>query len=284
MFNFHSDLPFLPEWNKIKKCNKLVCDVHNKKNYVVHTKALKQALNGFILTKVHRVIQFNQKAWLKPYIDMNTKLRTEAKNDFEKDFFKLMNNAVFGKTMENVRKHRDIKLVTTDKRRNQLASEPNYRAAKCFSENLMAIEMKKTKVKMNKPIYLGMSILDISKTLMYEFWYDYIKPKYQDKAKLCYMDTDSFVIHIKTEDFYEDIANDVEKWFDTSNYDENDKRPLPIGKNKKVVCLFKDELGGRIMKELVGLRAKIYAYLLDDDTEYKKAKGKKSVKIIKTYV
>ena len=159
---------------------------------------------------------------------MNTKLKTEAKNDFEKDFLKLMNDAVFGKTMENVRKHRDIKLVTTDKRRNQLASEPNYHTTKYFSENLMAIEMKKTKVKMNKPIYLGMSILDISKTLMYEFWYDYIKPKYQDKAKLCYMDTDSFVIHIKTEDFYEDIANDVEKWFDTSNY-ENDKRPLPLG-------------------------------------------------------
>ena len=136
---------------------------------------------------------------------MNTKLRTEAKNDFEKDFFKLMNNAVFGKTMENVRKHRDIKLVTTDKRRNQLASEPNYHTTKYFSENLTAIEMKKkTKVKVNKPIYIGMSILDISKTLMYEFWYDYIKPKYQDRAKLCYMDTDSFVIHIKTEDFYED--------------------------------------------------------------------------------
>ena len=215
---------------------------------------------------------------------MNTKLRAEPKNNFVKDFSKLMNNSVFGKTMENVRKHRDIKLVTTNKRRNQLASEPNYHTTKYFSENLMAIEMKKTKVKMNKPIYLGMSILDISKTLMYEFWYDYIKPKYEDAAKLCYMDTDSFIIHIKTEDFYEDIANDVEKWFDTSNYDENDKRPLPIGKNKKVVCLFKDELGGRIMKELVGLRAKIYAYLLDDDTEYKKAKGKKSVKIIKTYV
>ena len=115
------------------------------------------------------MIQFNQKAWLKPYIDMNTELRKEAKNDFEKDFFKLMNNSVFGKTMENVRKHRDIKLVTTDKRRNQLVSEPNYHTPKYFSENLMAIEMKKAKVKMNKPIYLGMSILDISKTLMYEF-------------------------------------------------------------------------------------------------------------------
>ena len=137
------------------------------KKTVVHIKALKQALNyGLILKKVHRVIHFNQKAQLKPYIDMNTELRKEAKNDFEKDFFKLMNNAVFGKTMENVRKHRDIKLVTTDKRRNQLASEPNYHTTKYFSENLMAIEMKKTKVKMNKPIYLGMSILDISKTYM----------------------------------------------------------------------------------------------------------------------
>ena len=128
---------------------------------------------------IHRVIQFNQEAWLKPYIDMNTKLRTEAKNDFEKDFFKLMNNSVFGKTMENVRKHRDIKLVTTDEKRNKLVSEPNYHTTKRFSENLLAIEMKKTKVKMNKPVYLGMSILDISKTFMYEFWYDYIT-KYQD--------------------------------------------------------------------------------------------------------
>ena len=116
---------------------------------------------------------------------MKTKLRAEAKNDSEKDFFKLMNNAVFGKTMENVRKHRDIKLVTTNKRRNQLALEPNYHKTKHFSETLMAMEMKKTKVKMNKPIYLDISILNIMKTLMYDLWYNYIKPKYQDKAKLC---------------------------------------------------------------------------------------------------
>ena len=145
-----------------------------------------------------------------------------------------MNNAVFGKTMENVRKHRDIKLVATDKRRNQFAFEPNYHTTKYLSENLMAIEMKKkTKVKMNTPIYLGMSILDVSKTLMYEFWHNYIKPKYQDRAKLCYMDTDSFIIHIKTKDICKNIANDVEKWFDTFNYDENDNRLLPIGMNKK---------------------------------------------------
>ena len=173
------------------------------------------------------MIRFDQKAWLKPYIDMNTEIRKEAKNDFEKDFFKLMNNAVFRKAMENVRKYRDTKLVTTDKRRNQLASEPNYHTTKYFLENLMAIEVKKTKAKMNKPIYLGMPILDISKTIMYEFWYDNINPKYRDRAILCYMYTDSFAIHIITENFYKDIANDVDEWFDTSNYVNN--RPLSVG-------------------------------------------------------
>ena len=206
---------------------------------------------------------------------MNTKLRKEAKNEFEKDFFKLMNNSVFGKTMENVRKHRDIKLVTTEEKRNKLVSEPNYHIAKQFSENLLAIEMKKAKVKMNKPVYLAMSILDISKALMYDFWYDYLKPKYNDKAKLCYMDTDSFVLNIFTEDFFEDINNDVERWFDTSNYDENDKRPLQIGVNKKVIGMFKDELEGKIMKEFCALRAKAYTYLMDDDSGTKKAKGVK---------
>ena len=177
--------------------------------------------------------------------------------------------------MENVRKDRDIKLVTTDKRRNQLVSEPNYHTTNYFSEKMMAIEMKKTKTKskMSKSIYLGMSILDISKTLMYEFWYDYIKPKYQEKAKLCYINTDSFIIHIKTEDFYADIFVDVEQWLEISNYDNN--RPLPIVKKKKAIGLFKDELGGNIMKEFVGLKAKTYAYLMDDDTENKKAKGTK---------
>ena len=127
---------------------------------------------------------------------MNTKLRTEAENEFEKDFFKLMINSVFGKLMENVRNHRDIKLVTTNERRNKLVSEPNYHTSKQFPENLLAIEMKKTKVKINKPVYLGQAILDISKTLMYEFWYDYIKPKHSQKAQLCYMNTGSFIIHI----------------------------------------------------------------------------------------
>ena len=202
---------------------------------------------------------------------MNTELRKVAGNDFEKDFYKLMNNAVFGKTMENVRKHRDIKLVTTDKKRSKLVSEPNYHTMNYISEDLSIIEMKR--MKMNKPIYLGLSILDISKILMYEFWYDYMKPKYNDNVKLCYMDTDSFLMNIKTKDFYKDIANDVEDRFDTSNYEVN--RPLPTGKNRKVIGLMKDELGGKVITEFVALIPKTYSYLTDDCKEDKKAKGTK---------
>ena len=259
---------------------KALCNLYNQKNYVVHIRSLKQALNhGLISKKVHGVIQLHQEAWLKPYIDMNTELRKKAKNDFEKDFFKLMNNAVFGKTMENVRKHRDIRLVTTYKRRNQLVTEPNYHKTKYFSENLLTIEMKKTKVKMNKPIYLGLSVLEISKILMYEFWCDYMKPKYDDNVKLYFMDTDSFIIYIKTEDFYKDDADDVEKRFDTSDYKGD--RPLSTGKNKKLIGLMKDELNGRIMTEFVALTPKTYAYQIydynndDDDNKLKKAKGTK---------
>ena len=237
LHNLHSNLPFLPERMEINNCTKLICNLHYKENYPVHVLALKQALNhGLKLTKIHRVVEFRQEYWNldKSYIDMNTDLRKDAKNDFEKDFFKLMNNSVFGKTMENVRNHRDIRVVTTYKRRSILASEPNYYSTKYISKDLLIMEMKKTEVVMNKPIYLGKAILDISKTFRYEFWYDYIKPKFGDKARLCYMDTDSFIMDIKTEDFYKDIADDVERWFDTSNFNEKDKRPLPIGKNKKI--------------------------------------------------
>ena len=278
VLDLHNDLPFLPKRMKIDKFNKLVCSLYDKKDYVVRIRSLKQALNhGLILKKVHRVIQFNQKIWLKAYIDMNTELRKQAKVDFEKDFFKLINNAVLGKTMENVRKHRDIKFVTTDKRRNHLVSEPNYHATKWFSENLLAIEMKKAKVKMNKPVYLGLSILEISKTLMYEFWYDYVKPKYGDNVKLCYIDTANFLMHIKIEDFYKDIADDVEKRFDTSNYSVECDRPLLKGKNIKVVGLFKDDLGENVVKEFVALRPKTYSYLTNEAKMMKKQKQQKTL-------
>ena len=181
--------------------------------------------------------------------------------------------------MGNIRKHGEIKLVTTDKKRRKLVSEPNYHTINLISEDLSIIEMKKTKVKMNKPIYLGLSILEISKILMYEFWYDYIKPKYNDNVRLCYMDTDSFIMNIKTNDFYKDISDDVDNRFDTSNYEV--KRPLLMGKNKKVIGLMKDELGGEIITEFVTLRAKTYSYLTDDSKEDKKAKGTKKCVIKK---
>ena len=160
--NLHCDLPFLPEKMVVNNTKKLIYNLQDKKDYVVHINVLKQALDhGLKLIKVHQVIEFDQEAWLKEYINFNTELRKKATNDFEKDFFKLMNNAVFGKTMENVRKHRDIKLVKTDKKRNKLVSEPNFYTMKLIDDNLAIIEMKEVKVKMNKPIYLGLSILEV---------------------------------------------------------------------------------------------------------------------------
>ena len=189
-----------------------------------------------------------------------------------------MNNSVFGKTMENVRNHRDIKLFTTNAKRRKYVLEPNFITSKCFSKDLMAIEMRKTKVMMNKPVYLGQAILDISKTLMYEFYYDYIKPKYRNKLKLCYMDTDSFILHIQTEDFYMDIDNVVNELFDTSGYDKKLNRPLTTGINKKVIGKFKDEVNGLIVTELCAPRAKTYSIRYEENDRVKEMKNAKGAK------
>ena len=218
---------------------------------------------------------------MKLYIDFNTQLRTKAKNDFEKDFFKLMNNSVFGKTMENIRKHRNIKLVTTEEKYLRTVMKPNFKSGVLFGENLMGCEMGKIKVVMNKLVYLGQTILDLSKIVMYEFHYNYMVPKYSlEKLKLCYKDTDSLVYHIKTEDFYADIVYDVQARFDTSCYIPD--RPLPVGLNKKVIGLMKDELGGKIMTEFVALRPKLYSYKKLDGSEDKKCKGIKKCVVKKT--
>ena len=208
----HNELPFLTEKMKIGREEKLV--PKDKKRYVVNIKALEEALkHGLKFKKVHPVIAFQQSIWMKAYIMLNTRLRKDAKNEFEKDFFKLMNNSIFGKTMENIRNHKDMKLVTSDKKYLKYVMKPNFKDGHPFSKHLFAVEMGKTKIKMNKPVYLGQAILDLSKTLMYEFHYGYMRPKYGSKVKLCYMDTNSFVYEIETEDFYRDIANDVEKRF-----------------------------------------------------------------------
>ena len=284
LHNQHNDLPFMCERMEINGVEKLVPNLWDKKNCVIHIRALNQALqHGLKLDRIHRAIEFDQSPWLKTYIDFNTQLRTEATNDFETDFFKLMNNSVFEKTMENIRKHRNIKLVTTEEKYLRTVMKPNFKCGVLFGENLMGCEMGKIKVVMNKPVYLGQAILDLSKIVMYEFHYDYMVPKYGlEKLKLCYMDTDPLVYDIKTEDFYEDIANDVEARFDTSGHSKTDLRPLPIGLNKKVIGLMKDELGGKIMKEFVALSPKLYSYKKLDGSEDKKCKGIKKCVVKKT--
>ena len=194
---------------------KLVPKLKDKKRYSVQIKTLNQVLKrGLKRKRVDRVIEFQQSKWMKAYIMLNTRLRKETRNEFEKDFFKLMNNSVFGKTMENIRDHKDMKLVTSDKKYQKYVMKPNFKDGHPFSKHLFAAKMGKREITMNKPVYLGQAILDVSKMLMYEFHYSYMRPKYGSKVKLCYMDTDSFVYEIETEDFYRDIANDVEKRFD----------------------------------------------------------------------
>ena len=206
---------------------------------------------------------------------MNTCIRKNAKSYFEKDFFKLMNNAVFGKTMGNFRKHRDIKLVATKGKRNYLVSEPNYHTTKFFTEHLSATEMKKKEILMNKTVNLVVSILALSNILFYKFWYNYVKRKCVEKVKLLYVNTDSFSVYIKTEDVYKDITE-----FYTSSYElecNSIDRSLPKGKIKKLIGLMKNELGLKIMTKLVGLRPKIYSYLIDDGSEDHKTKVTKNV-------
>ena len=195
-----------------------------------------------------------------------------------------MNKAVFGKTMENIRKHKDIKLVINEKAYLKNVMKPNFKSGVLFGENLMGCEMGKIRVVMNKPVYLGQAILDLSKIVIYEFHYDYMKLKYGNNLTLCYMYTHSLVYNFKTEDFYEDIAPDVETRFDTSGKSKEDARPLPIGLNKKVIELMKDELGGKIMTERVALRPKLYAYRKLDGVEDKKCKGIKKCVVKKTFV
>ena len=284
LHDLHNDYPLCPERVECDHgVKKLIPNLRDKYNYVIHYKALIQCLKaGLKLKKIHRGIKFNESEWLKPYIDTNVKLRTQAKNNFEKDFFKLMNNAVFGKTMENIRNRVNVKLVNSEEKFKKLVAKPNFLSRKIFNENLVSVHMKKTSLTMNKPVYLGMCILDLSKTLMYDFHYKYIKPKYGNKAKLLFTDTDSFLYEIQTEDFYKDISEDVKDKFDTSDYPENHPSGIPTGINKKVLGMFKDEVAGKNIKEFVGLRAKLYSFKTEDEEEKKKCKGIKKAVVAKS--
>ena len=279
LHDLHNDYPLAPERLKIKNVEKLIPNLWDKKKYIVHHENLKLYLElGLKVKKIHRGIKFREKAWMKPYIELNMRLRANGKNDFEKDFFKLMNNSVFGKTMENIRNRVDVKLVNNRGAAEKLSAKPNFEHLTIFDENLVAIHIKRTKLTFNKPVYCGMAILDISKSLMYKFHYGYILPKYGKNQKLLFTDTDSLCYEIQTEDFFKDISEDVEDYFDTSNFPKDHPSGIPVGKNKKVPGMMKDEAGGRIIEEFVGLRAKLYSYRMFEGKEEKKCKGiKKSV-------
>ena len=256
--------------------SKLIPTLKSKEKYVLHYMNLQLHIDlGLKVTKVHRVLEFNQSSWLKQYIDFNTEKRKNAKNTFEKDFFKLMNNSVFGKTMENIRKRVDVRLVTDEKKLLKYASKPTYVSSKIFNENLVAVHKIKETLTLNRPAYVGMCILDLSKTLMYDFHYNYIKNKYGEKAKLLFTDTDSLTYEIEAEDVYQDFWNDKNK-FDNSDYPESS--PYFNKTNKKIIGKFKDEAAGVPICEFVGLRSKMYSYIKDNQKGGKTAKGiKKNV-------
>ena len=283
LWESHNDYPLAPEKLKVNGVEKLISHFKPHKKYVIHYRNLRQCLEiGLKITKVHRGISFNQISWMEPYIKKNTELRKTAANSFEKDFFKLMNNSAFGKTIENIRKRQNILLVDNRAKAIKLSSCPNFDRAVIFDENLIAVHMKKTEVYFNKPVYVGQAILDLSKTLMFDFHYNYIQKKYgHNHAKLLFTDTDSLMYEITTDDFYKDISKDVKTKFDTSDYPPGHESGILTGVNKKVIGMFKDEVAGRQITHFFGLRPKLYSFKVEDQStgaksaETKKCKGVK---------
>ena len=258
------------EFHKVYCSEKLIADLHHKTRYVIHYRNLQLYMRlGLRLKKVHRAIKFSQSYWLRDYIQLNTEKRKKASNAFEKDFFKLMNNSVFGKTMENVRKRIDLKLVSEKKKLSNCTKKPQFLRTTIITPDLVAVRSLVTRIKLNKPIYVGFCILDISKILMYEFHYDVIKQQYNNNATLCFTDTDSLLYHITTEDIYRDMAAQA-NLYDTSDYPE--EHYLYNTVNKKVLGKMKDELAGTPVSEFVGLRSKMYS-VKTRDGERKTAKG-----------
>ena len=257
---------------KDEKTKKLILNLNDKSKYVVHIRTLQFYLkHGLKLKKIHRAIKFEQKEILKPYIEFNTEKRKNARNDFEKDIFKLLNNAVFGKTMEDKRKHLDFEIVSDERRFIKCVNNPSFKHSHIINENLVGVEKQKPKLKLDKPIFIGMSILDLSKQHMYKFYYDGMKPKYGDNIRMVYTDTDSFVFHTRTDDIYQDLK-EINDEMDFSGYDKN--HTCYDATNKKVLGKFMDECEGKIMTGFIGLRPKCYAFKIHgDDTEYKKCKG-----------
>ena len=249
---------------------KLVPNLSNKSRYIVHYESLKMYIAlGMKLKKIHRGIEFYQSPWLKKYIEKNTEERKKATSEFDKNFFKLMNNSVFGKSMENLRARVSVHLVNSVKKLHKVVAKPSFHSFKIFNKHLTAVHLKKSELYLNKPSYIGFCILELSKTLIYDFHYNYIKPRYGENAILLFTDTDSLCYNIKTRDVYDDWSQDL-ALFDTSDYPKSHK--LYRLENKKILGKMKDEMNGKIILEFVGLRPKMYSIKLEN-SEKKTAKG-----------
>jgi hypothetical protein len=270
----------LPD-EKSPESEKLILDFTDKKDYIIHIKNLIEYYKLGAKFTIKDAIKFEQSPWLKPYIDFNTEKRSNANNEFEKDFYKLANNSVFGKTMENVRNYQEIHLCNSWKNAKYFIKKPNFNNFTIFDKNLVAIHMDKTKITFNKPIYVGFAILEISKTLMYDFYYNKLE-KIFNNVKAVYTDTDSFVIYIKDDNITKKLKENNE-YFDFSNYPK--EHILYSEKNNKVVGKFKDELGGNIIREFAVLRSKMYGYnIFEDPTNHIRAKGIKASALIDTAI
>ena len=213
--------------------------------------------HGLKLTKIHRVIKFQQSKWLEPYIAKNRKLRSSAQNEMEKDVYKLMNNSIYGKTCENQSKRTEIKLVNNPTDSKKFSEMPQCSDIKIFNKRLVAVNLKKTSVLINKPFYVGFAVLELSKLHMFKFHYDIMKKRYGDKIRLLFTDTDSLMYEIETENIYKDMG-EMREHFDLADYPKSN--PLHDPTNNKVVGKFKDEVSGNIIVEYVGLRAKMYSF------------------------
>ena len=258
------------------RVKKLAPHLGKRNKYVLHYRNLQLYLQlGMKCTNIHRVLKFKQEPWMRSYIDLNTNLRKNATSDFEKDLYKLINNSVFGKTMKNVRNRINIHLVRCGSEENKirkLIARPSFAKAKIFNHNLAAIHTHKTNLKLNRPVYVGMSILYLSKHFMYDFYYYHLKVKYGDNCNLLYADTDSLIVEIKTKDVYKDMAED-KYLYDFSNYPKD--HFLYSDLNKKVIGKFQDETPRVLIREFVCFRAKMYSILLDNKESMKRAKGVK---------
>ena len=280
LWDSHNDYPLAPEGLNVNGVEKLISHFKPRKNYVIHYRNLRQCLEmGLRVTAVHRGLIFNQSPWMEPYIRKNTELRKTAANSFEKDCFKLINNSVFGKTIENIRKRQNVLLVDDREKAAKLTTRPNFDRATIFDSNLIAVHMKRAEVYFNKPVYVGQAILDLSKILMFDFHYNYIREKYKGgqagEANLLFTDTDSLLYLIHTDDFYKDISHDIKTHFDTSDYPPDHPSGILTGVNKKVIGLFKDEVAGRQITHFVGLRPKLYSFKVAGGGITKKCKGVK---------